>query len=410
MAEIFLSYRRQDSESATGRLADALEARFGDDRVFRDREIGAGENFVEAIRRSVESSTVVLVVVGRRWLAAATPGAGAGAEGRRRLDDPGDFVRLEIELALAARVAVVPVLVEGATMPSATDLPPSLAEFSRCQAIELSDTRWRYDADRLIEMLRTRFAIESEPVPLSTGGGRAVGAVTRMAADVIDLAIHPTRLIARRQTGRASDHAHAFGFLAAAILVGNVILLLGIDLPPRGDRPHAFGPAATASWLLAAMFVGLVFAGVLATPLAFAWRIVVRGARYRRVGLIAAYVYGGAWIGFCIGASVLCSGVQLVDPGFLARALDALNAAVTSTGPTAPLLPMRPFGGAKLGAAAAVLVLLGYAILTASLVWCIAAWGAFRQSFGATRPQAWAGTSLWLACIAALLWLGQRLG
>ena len=99
MAEIFLSYRRDDSTSATGRLADALEAHFGDDRVFRDREIAAGENFVEAIRRSVESATVVLVVVGRHWLDARD------AAGRRRLDDPGDFVRLEIELALAARAA-----------------------------------------------------------------------------------------------------------------------------------------------------------------------------------------------------------------------------------------------------------------------------------------------------------------
>ena len=121
MAEIFLSYRRDDSTSATGRLADALEAHFGDDRVFRDREIGAGDNFVEAIRRSVGSATVVLVVVGRHWLGARD------ASGQRRLDDPGDFVRLEIELALAARAAVVPVLVEGAAMPSAADLPPSLA-------------------------------------------------------------------------------------------------------------------------------------------------------------------------------------------------------------------------------------------------------------------------------------------
>ena len=160
MAEIFLSYRRQDSESATGRLADDLEAHFGDERVFRDHEIAAGENFVEAIRRSVESSTVVLAIVGRRWLDARD------AEGRRRLDDRADFVRLEIELALAARVPVVPVLVEGATMPAALDLPPSLAEFSRCQAVELSDRRWRDDAEKLIETLESRFAIDADRAPL----------------------------------------------------------------------------------------------------------------------------------------------------------------------------------------------------------------------------------------------------
>jgi len=402
MAEIFLSYRRDDSASATGRLADALEAHFGDERVFRDHEIAAGENFVEAIRRSVESSTVVLAIVGRRWLDVRD------GDGRRRLDDPADFVRLEIELALAAGVAVVPVLVEGATMPAATDLPPSLAGFSRCQAVELSDTRWRYDLDRLIETLHSRFAIDSAPAPLAPG--RGVGALTRIAADLIELAIHPTRLIARRQTGRASDHAHAFAFLAGAIVVGNVILHMGIDLPARGDRPQALVLPTMTSWLLAGTFVGFVFAGLLAAPLALAWRIVVRRARYRRVGLIAAYVYGGVWVGLCIGSTLLGAGVQLVDPGFIARAVDALNAAVTSTAASMPALTIRDFPGTPLGAPAAVLVLLGYAIIAATLVWGIAAWGAFRQSFGATRWQAWAATSLWLASIAALLGLGQRLG
>jgi len=402
MAEIFLSYRRDDSASATGRLADALEAHFGDERVFRDHEIAAGENFVEAIRRSVESSTVVLAIVGRRWLDVRD------GDGRRRLDDPADFVRLEIELALAAGVAVVPVLVEGATMPAATDLPPSLAGFSRCQAVELSDTRWRYDLDRLIETLHSRFAIDSAPAPLAPG--RGVGALTRIAADLIELAIHPTRLIARRQTGRASDHAHAFAFLAGAIVVGNVILHMGIDLPAHGDRPQALVLPTMTSWLLAGTFVGFVFAGLLAAPLALAWRIVVRRARYRRVGLIAAYVYGGVWVGLCIGSTLLGAGVQLVDPGFIARAVDALNAAVTSTAASMPALTIRDFPGTPLGAPAAVLVLLGYAIIAATLVWGIAAWGAFRQSFGATRWQAWAATSLWLASIAALLGFGQRLG
>ena len=109
----------------------------------------------------------MLVVVGRHWLDARD------AAGARRLDDPGDFVRLEIELALAARAAVVPVLVEGATMPSAGDLPPSLAAFSRCQAVELSDIRWRQDVDRLTETLQTRFAIDSDAAPLDDSAALA---------------------------------------------------------------------------------------------------------------------------------------------------------------------------------------------------------------------------------------------
>ncbi|HEX2540518.1 MAG TPA: toll/interleukin-1 receptor domain-containing protein [Caldimonas sp.] len=157
MAEIFLSYRRQDSLSATGRLADALVARFGAARVFRDHDdIGAGEDFVAAIRRSLEVATVLLVVIGPRWLTASDAG------GRRRLDDPADFVRLEIELALRAGLPVIPVLVEGATMPAADMLPASLHAFARCQAVEISETRWQYDTERLIAALQARFAIEAE--------------------------------------------------------------------------------------------------------------------------------------------------------------------------------------------------------------------------------------------------------
>jgi hypothetical protein len=145
MAEIFLSYRRSDSASAMGRLADRLEEHFGPARVFRDHaSIVAGDDFAEAIRRAIEASTVVLVIIGPDWIDATLPG------GLRRLDDPSDWVRLEIEFAFAANLPVVPVLVEGALMPAAAQLPDSLEALSRCQASELSETRWRYDAEASI--------------------------------------------------------------------------------------------------------------------------------------------------------------------------------------------------------------------------------------------------------------------
>jgi len=401
MAEIFLSYRRDDSTSATGRLADALEAHFGDDRVFRDREIAAGENFVEAIRRSVESATVVLVVVGRHWLDARD------AAGRRRLDDPGDFVRLEIELALAARAAVVPVLVEGATMPSAGDLPASLAEFSRCQAIELSDTRWRQDVDRLTGTLQARFAIDSDPAPLATAGESRTGALTRLASDVLDLAIHPRRLIARRQTGRASDYGRALAFLAAALLVGHVILLLGVGRPGSGGGSFAQASTATAGLLLAGEFIGIIVAAVFGSALGLAWLIAGRRPGFARVGLVFAYLYGGSWVGFCIGGAVLAAGIELVDPGFVTRATDALRASASS-GASTVMPRVEKTHGSLMQGPSALLILLGYALWIATLVWCVGAWGAFRQSFGATRAQAWLATSLWLALLAAVVWLGRH--
>src|ERR1022692_3242478 len=120
--QIFISYRREDTAMAAGRLSDLLIRRFGSGRVFTDIDaIAVGEDFVDAITAAVARCNVVLVLIGSRWLAST---AGAG---HRRLDDPSDFVRLEIEVALARRdIFIVPVLVERARMPGAEELPVSL--------------------------------------------------------------------------------------------------------------------------------------------------------------------------------------------------------------------------------------------------------------------------------------------
>jgi len=401
MAEIFLSYRRQDSQSATGRLADDLEAHFGDDRVFRDPEIVAGADFVEAIRRLVESATVLLVVVGPRWLS-ATDGAG-----RRRLDDRADFVRLEIELALAARVPIVPVLIEGAAMAGAGELPASLVEFARCQAVELSDKRWRYDVTTLIESLQARFAIDAAATP-ETRNATSGLAWARLATDLLDLALHPKRLIARRQTGQAGDAASAFVFLCAAILVGNCVLLSAVDigLVARGSIVEvALGVTA---WLLTGLLLGLLAAGLLVGALAVAWHVADRSARYRNVGLVGAYIYGGTWLGLCTGAAIATTAVQLTDPGLLARAVGGLHASMAASTPVA-MPPMARLGTAPLHGAANVLLVLGALICLATAVWCIAAWGAFRQALAASRLRAWLATSLWIILLAAIFWLPLRL-
>src|SRR5262245_36798820 len=112
MAAIFVSYRRSDSLSATGRLTDELERRFGGERVFRDLEaIESGMDFERAILDALRAATVVLAVIGRAWVSAVA------ATGSRRLDDPADYVRREIETALAEGIDVIPVLIEGAAMP-----------------------------------------------------------------------------------------------------------------------------------------------------------------------------------------------------------------------------------------------------------------------------------------------------
>jgi hypothetical protein len=146
MAGIFLSYRRDDSGGYAGRLADDLKQAFAGDQVWRDIEaIEAGADFVDAIGKAIGSCSVLLALIGPRWLEAKNP---AGA---RRLDDPNDFVRLEIATALDRGVRVIPVLVGGATMPAESALPDPLRPLARRQAHELTDKRWDYDAGQLFD-------------------------------------------------------------------------------------------------------------------------------------------------------------------------------------------------------------------------------------------------------------------
>lgn len=146
-AKVFVNYRREDASGYAGRLYEWLSDRFGPSRVFMDiSALRPGADFVRAIESEVAACEAVLVVIGRQWL-------DCSADGRRRLDDPHDFVRLEIASALSRDALVIPVLVEGAAMPREKDLPDDLKPLARRHALEVSDGRWEYDAGRLIETL-----------------------------------------------------------------------------------------------------------------------------------------------------------------------------------------------------------------------------------------------------------------
>ncbi len=165
-SRIFVSYRRDDARGDAGRLTDNLKARFGDKQIFRDVEaIEPGVDFVEAINAAVGASSVLLAVMGPNWLKIADE------QGNRRLDDPNDFIRLEIGAALKRNIRVIPVLVGGATMPRAEELPTELESFARRQAHELSDLRWEFDVGQLIETLE-RLGINPLPQRRGEGGRR----------------------------------------------------------------------------------------------------------------------------------------------------------------------------------------------------------------------------------------------
>jgi hypothetical protein len=142
---VFISYRRQDASHLAGRLYDRLADRLGDDHVFIDVDtIAPGLDFGDVITEAVSTCEVLLAVIGPRWLTATDE------DGRRRLDDPDDIVRLEITAALERNIRVIPILIEGSVMPRRQALPEGLAGLARRNALSLRHESFRADADRLL--------------------------------------------------------------------------------------------------------------------------------------------------------------------------------------------------------------------------------------------------------------------
>src|SRR4029077_6222952 len=145
-----------------GRLYDRLSAHFGEGQVFMDiDQIEPGEDFIEVINRKVGTCDIAIVAIGPHWLSATNQ------SGKRRLDDEEDFVRMEIVAALQRNISVIPVLVDGARMPRKKDLPEALAPLSRRNAIELSETRFHADVNRLIEAIEKSLTVAENKTELS---------------------------------------------------------------------------------------------------------------------------------------------------------------------------------------------------------------------------------------------------
>jgi hypothetical protein len=157
---IFLSYRRGDVGGYAGRLADALRLRLGSKSVFQDvATISPGQEFTTVIERALSQSDALLAVIGPGWLSASTP------DGARRLFEPHDYVRLELGTALNRDLRVVPVLVGGAALPAAADLPDALQGLAQRQAVVLHDETWHHDIDGLLRSLRGEPAVPTKHRP-----------------------------------------------------------------------------------------------------------------------------------------------------------------------------------------------------------------------------------------------------
>lgn len=206
---IVISYRRVDTGGDARSLAEALRRRFGNENVFLDIEtIGPGEPFDQAIDRAVDSSDVLLALIGQHWLAVTDD------EGRRRIDDPKDVVRVEILSALQRQLVVIPVLLEDATMPSEEELPPDLAPFSKRNAVELRGTKWESDVESFVDDL----AEERRKKFRRLGAGRGWRRVVAPLGDAV--------WAVRRAAGKSPRVAAAVTLLLLLLLAALVAVLV----------------------------------------------------------------------------------------------------------------------------------------------------------------------------------------
>jgi formylglycine-generating enzyme required for sulfatase activity len=260
MSKILISYRREDSADATGRIYDRLVQQFGRAAVFKDVDsIPLGINFRKHLDEQVAKCDVFLAVIGPDWM-----GIKAG-EGVSRLDDPRDFVRIEIESALNRQIPLIPVLVRGATIPDPERLPSSLQELSDRNGIVVRhDPDFHRDMDRLIDHLRVQIEEKLEQVPSRDAHQKTSDVIARTQEihseveppeqERIDTAVPPSkmappqRLVEPIEEGLATSTGtyqkttdqssyDVFGVIGLVILIGGVAAFMIFQPTPRPVEP-----------------------------------------------------------------------------------------------------------------------------------------------------------------------------
>jgi hypothetical protein len=196
VANIFISYRREDSGGHAGRLCDRLTARFGHARVFMDlQDIAPGQNFAQSIDEKIATCDCVIAVIGPRWVEALER-RGPGAE---------DFVQHELAAALRRDITVIPVLVGGARMPPVEHVPPALAALRYRNAVEVRDDRFDDDVARLGDAIRALGVAES-PTPTTPRRSRVARLVPILGVVALLAAVAAVYLV-RRPAGTGTTVA-----------------------------------------------------------------------------------------------------------------------------------------------------------------------------------------------------------
>jgi hypothetical protein len=240
LATVFICYRREDAPGTTGRIYDHLVQSFGQGSIFKDVDsIPIGADFPAHIQHILRQATAQVVIIGPRWLDIRD---GAG---QPRLLNPGDFVRQEIETGLASGIPVIPVLVEGATMPPEKVLPASVAPLTHLQAVNI-----RFDPDFTADVRRLIAAIERVDTTARGAGARPHVSPAGSA-----------------QPSTTRGRGWLFGSLLALLAVLLVVLTATHGMfqrAPAGNVSHI--PTATATTVPATPTAGAIYLNSLAVP------------------------------------------------------------------------------------------------------------------------------------------------
>lgn len=220
---IFISYRREDSRHAAGRLRDTLADVFPSDNIFMDVDnIALGYDFHDELDKRLSECEVMLVIIGPRWLDAKDD------ENRRRIAAENDFVRLEIETALNRNIRVIPILFDGAAMPGKDDLPAGLHGLLRRQGTRINHESFASDTGRLVDSLLPR-----PPQP------ETLGAKHQDPPDKSPTSVLPG--LPRSGTAIQSGEQHLRDMFRQR-MVRNLILVIAFGAL-AGSMPAFFGPS-----------------------------------------------------------------------------------------------------------------------------------------------------------------------
>jgi TIR domain len=245
MAKIFVCYRRDDSSAEAARITDWLDRHFGEDEVFMDiTAIGLGDDFVAKIEDEIDSIDALIAVIGRRWLE-------TDAEGKSRIEDPEDYVRIEIARALGRDIRVIPVLVQGAEMPPKSELPEDIQSLTRRNALRMTLEQFKAEIGQLIKALEGIVTTEKEREP-----------------DPLPPTPSPTKAVPQA----LSDGAWLAGLVASAVLLLGIGFNSGARTPERFIHPsfggtNNFVGGSDFLWRLAGLWVSLPTIGIVAVAL-----------------------------------------------------------------------------------------------------------------------------------------------